>query len=214
MQYDFSRFVTDFSERTWSNYYIIDKIVNNASYEGFKANNVTQLLNSLLGLLVLPQQFQQNLFKNKADEGDYSSFMKYPTEMKQIECIIKDLKKNKKYFSNYNEGRKVYLFLRHMRNAIAHSSDGIWFYPIDKDYSCKDNEISAVIFHDKNDTGQEFCVELSIPQIITLAESLSKLISKMETMRLEQPTKKDLIHSYKEKVETFRKLMDSYTEKP
>ena len=91
-----NKFIADFVSRTKKN----DEIVkNNDGYE------VTQLINSLIGLLIIPEQ---TMYRQITDDSVDDKLL-----VKLISCINKNTYKPKK--------EDLQAITRHMRNAVAHS---------------------------------------------------------------------------------------------
>ena len=175
--YIFQEFVSDFSGRTKQNIRVIDSIYNeHDDNPDKKVYEVTQLINSLFGMIILPYE----KYNNQINESDY----KYESSYKEIQELIKILISQKFLRSTYSgehENIEVFKFIKHLRNALAHSGNGkLNFYPVN---SNKDN-IKAVYFMDslKNQDGKvcTFCCRLSVKRIKTLCELIPELYSVVE----------------------------------
>lgn len=179
--YIFQEFVKDFSGRTRQNLKVIEAIYNEHGDEpAKKVYEVTQMINCLFGMVIVPYE----KYKNQVTESDYYDDPNY----KEIRNIIKELErgagKTKFIRSTYSEDSKgvgVFSFIRHLRNALAHSGNGrLNFYPINNN---KDN-IKAVYFMDKyeNKYGHVsyFCCRLSLKRIRRLCESIPALYEALE----------------------------------
>ena len=148
--YNIECFIKDFGERTWENYQYIK---NRASQENLY--EVTQLLNSLFGLVILPVERFKDIRNIEIS--------------KEIIDMISDLENKKLLRNTYVEEKDPVMFIRHIRNAAAHAGNcGIHPYSI----MDEGKRIGGVIFYD-SDTESEFCVDLSVEGI----EKLAKLIS-------------------------------------
>ena len=100
---EYKDFIKEFYERTAKNLIVIEELYGKSvEYEVFET---TQLINSLIGMLIFPQQ---NLF-NKIKDND-TKF--------EIDCSYK-LGKNSSLAEYSNI--KFSKLLRHMRNAVAHA---------------------------------------------------------------------------------------------
>lgn len=171
--YNIEYLLADFSNRTIDNLKFVE---NNAN--AFNVFEVTQLINSLLGLIIIPvesvKQTQINDYKlEKSSSDDYY----------KIKELISKCNEEKRLYTDYtgerSESLEVSRFIRHLRNSIAHGGNhGIRFYPINESQN-----ISHIIFYDDNTmTGgnNEFCVKLSIQEIRTIVFSVSKLYCQFE----------------------------------
>lgn len=100
MEYDKHKTVRDFAERTWKNYIFIEQSAHERTAEVYE---VTQLINSLLGLLVFPQQqYMQQIPETPLEEL-------YVAGWPQIKMI-----------SGESECRTLRDLVRYLRNSIAH----------------------------------------------------------------------------------------------
>jgi len=129
-------FIRDFSKRTKSNYEFIKK--SNGKY------SVTQLINSLVGLLIIPQQKQFD----KITESLIS------TELyeKLSQCVSKN---------TYKKELNLSEIVRHMRNSVAHAR--MEFIAGIPALSSAPIEIHAIKFVDVNtDTHETIDIELTI----------------------------------------------------
>lgn len=137
--YPEGRFVESFAERTKANLEFIEERVKEEKIEGKSSEEIslyetTQLINSLIGLLIFPNaDYYKTLscdiaFKNnEANEiidkylensGDYTYKNTY--RKKITSC------KNHKTLTHYEEeGFSLYILIRHLRNAVAHRRIGI-----------------------------------------------------------------------------------------
>lgn len=120
------RFVKELAYRTMVNYYLLrdyvldtnvehsselQHILDEMSKEHFDITmkyEVTLALNSMLGLLILPQQ------EYYSESISSCNFSKLPTLMACIE--------DESYKNSYNDSKdKPALVIKHMRNAVAHN---------------------------------------------------------------------------------------------
>lgn len=213
MVYNYNAFIKDFSNRTIINYNSLLGIARDD--EKTKPFNIiekednaekcyltTQLINSMLGLLILPQQifmddtdilcppklkgeekkrfYQQNRKKrvSRLNETD---------EYNAIKEELERLYSNKCIFCDYNDNNQVLdvlELLRHMRNAVAHASHGLWFEVSDK--NGKQNQINAIYFYDIEDKAKqgnkpgEFCLKVNKEELMELLNNVSLMLAKIE----------------------------------
>ncbi len=122
---DYKVFVKDFVERTLHNLEFLEKKHESGQYEVYE---FTQLVNSLLGLLVIPQQREYN----RIDD----SFIDEQILEKLQGAIVRN-----DYARESNSHNNFKIILKHMRNAIAHGR---------LDFAGKNNVISQITFKDKS----------------------------------------------------------------
>jgi len=148
---DENDFIKEFFERTVYNLKLYNKN-NKSGNKNFKYE-VTQLINSLLGLVVFV----------KEDDLSFNSI--------NLDTIVKIEDINWRYDhrnSGECEDKNFSNFLRHIRNAISHKRLKI---------KSKDKQISSVVFKDEQRRNNNiFEVELNIEQINSLVKELSKCI--------------------------------------
>lgn len=193
--YNHKCFIKSFADRTMRNYEFILEM-KAKKQEVF---DVTQLMNSLFGLLILPFEKYKQHGANSVAEDELK--MVVPEEYNSIRKIIQQLKDDNRLMSTYGECDEKYpvgRFIKHLRNAIAHSGEeGLQFFPYDEN-----GEITSVYFYD-NLNEREFCTKITVDEIIELV----KLISKMY-VNYEKHTSID--NSYcqvKAQVEKYNKLL-------
>lgn len=182
MEIAVDRFIDELATRTIENY---DYIKNNCKNEGLY--EVTQLINSLYCLIVVPEE----IFGNKPVAGkpilntEFASYekrlKKYSPYHELAELISKLGEKNRiKYASidEYSADSPVSCFLYHMRNALCH--DGIGFLPITNEKN--KNEISDIIFRTKSMTSNNvtFMAVLSVEQLEAIARIIASFYSIVE----------------------------------
>ena len=188
--YDYNGFVKSFSDRTNKNLKLIEQVkkgklkicvpqkskrlipVKTETYE------VTQLINSLFGLLVVPQEiFKDDMWElnEKANEDnenlnnseddykkgeDYVALSKIVADLAEKKCL-------QTTYTNYYD--PVISFMWHLRNALSHSGTGLHFTPVSKH-----GQIEKVYFYDqyilnKGKTNEkykgEFCTLLTTDEI-------------------------------------------------
>ena len=191
--YDVEMMVTEFTDRTWDNYQRICEIVErNRSYDAEYRNayEVTQIINSLIGLLLFPYGHYKGE-KSKLKEIDQEAYG-------NIEDYIQKLKDEQRIFSTGRMNTNT--FLRALRNAVAHSgeNDNLMFYP----RSDANKSISHIIFHSGKDS-EEFCVKIccsdSNNELKELLENIKSLYSKAE--------EKIDVSEYDAKLDDFENLL-------
>jgi len=138
----------DFIVRTRSNLALIQARKLDVGEERFE---VTQLINSLLGLLVMPQQqeiFRQGVYMLRNLERDGWTFPR-PAQ-------------------GYHNKTELSAMLRLMRNSIAHW--GLSFIE-------RNGEISDIVMVNKNDDTGNICwrAQMSVPELRCFVERLSEL---------------------------------------
>lgn len=183
--YNMEYFISDFAKRTKTNLSIINEIANSPFQEAYE---VTQLINSLLGLVVLPNE------KFKKWGNKRSPQMK-DTE-KEIWDLLKTCKDDNRYFNSYNdeESKDVLKIIDHIRNSVSHSGKlGLHFFPV---VDGGDSEITHIIFYDSDynlilnrnkktpevahEKAKEFCLKLTIKEAGDLANLIADLYCLVE----------------------------------
>ena len=202
--YNYTHFIKEFADRTTENLRIIESF----SYKPEK-KEVTQLINSLLGLLVVPSERYKEESSEKEREEN-SLRVCSPEMYRNIKKLIAQLKKEKKLYNDYGYARKypVCDFIHHLRNAVCHSGNKtLIFTPIEEN-----KEIETVIFYDTytNPSGKmyEFCVELTVEQIRNLIAEISKMY-----IAVENSEAKDIQKEYEATVLRYRELMKKKSER-
>lgn len=215
--YNIECFLYDFSKRTTKNLEIINGIKDGSFGEmdlyRLRRNprdnyEVTQLINSLLGLVIIPVEASKKLF---VDDGriffpDFFSISEEDSKM--VLDLIDTCKKEKRYYSSYphnqNKNRKIGFFIYHIRNSLAHGgAGGVHFYPIQER-----QEITDIIFYDHNDEKkQEFCIKLSIDEIRDLEYNINNLLCGFEER---EKNIKEKINNYQDKINELEEKMRNY----
>lgn len=117
---------------------------NGSNMRGDELYEVTQLLNSLMGIAVLPFEMHKEIFKKNYQFGEINSCkeepvaeirseLKHTVEYKTLFKFILDLHREHKWESTYKrdiakdgsikEHEIVFSFLTHLRNTTCHSGD-------------------------------------------------------------------------------------------
>lgn len=190
--YNYEYFICEYIQRTKE----IRDIVIDKTGDRYKA---TLLINSLFGLLIVPNEKYKYKNRNGVSEETLSKHPGY----QGINKLVNKLKNEPQHYKNtYGDDKryKVYNFLRHLRNALAHSGNGgIYFLPI------KENtEIQSVLFYDKEEQHQ-FCVELDIPTLEKLTNNIALMYSSIDS---NQETDENKKQQYIKEVEEKKKLFE------
>lgn len=143
-------FVVDFAERTFKNLLVI--CPDNAGTEN-KGFEVTQLINSFLGILVFPQQEQCKKYREGAKpERNFTSYdyKNLPFPNKRIEKAYRDA--IEKYGERPSEKKLMassfQKMIKHLRNAIAHQNLQVEPTESDENKSQTD-QVTGFLFTDK-----------------------------------------------------------------
>lgn len=192
--YNYEHFVRDFIYRTRINKNIIQ---HRYEENPKKKYEVTQLINSLFGLIIVPNEkykFKRNEEITKEETLEIIS----EDEYNNILEFIEEIKDSGKYYNTYEDKYPVSDFIKHLRNSLAHSGEhGLHFVPLSEA-----QEITGVIFYDTDRYhNHEFCVELTISEIIDLSEIISDMYSKVDEKNAEKNRKE-----YEEEIERLRAL--------
>lgn len=141
-------YVKEFICRTQMNYFMIQNLIGhdketeishlkeimaNNEFEYQKCYEVTQLINSFLGLLVFPKEKYFNFLSRKNND-----FTHTPTLKKLANKSI-----NKNYINTYKDNRCERNVIRHLRNAVCHRR--LTIYPLTHN---KSTEIQKIKFED------------------------------------------------------------------
>ncbi len=162
--YNRDYFVKDFADRTNINLNLI-KRSDKTHYE------VTQLINSLLGLVVIPHEAYYGKI------GGIATAKKYSDSLRKIDNIVKECIDNGKYYCDYDGKQTAVQFIHHIRNSIAHSgNEGLLFCPIVEGGAEK---ITSIIFSDTDDE-HRFCVELTLDQLKKLVKHIASFFEQVE----------------------------------
>lgn len=157
MEYDTNCFIKSFARRTRVN---LDYIFSSHEYN-LNVYEVTQLINSFLGLIIIPYEkfgykipTKEEKLKNSKTDQNYNQVL-----LKKINDILKKCKKENRYINTYqyydrkSEKLKteslddIPRFIKHLRNSVAHGGNtGLRFFPVNKD----GGTIDGVIFYDSD----------------------------------------------------------------
>lgn len=151
-KYNEQNFLKDFIKRTLINL----EYIQQAEKQGKEVYEVTQLVNSCLGLIVFLQQYGDGLIS----DADIC-----PSLLKDLQnSITKNTYKGKRKEQNFNN------ILYHLRNAISHGK--LYF---ENEEHNGEMQISCIEFTDVNDKQQQFVIKLNIKQIEKLAKYTIKI---------------------------------------
>lgn len=158
----------------------LNSIIATEYMEGDKLYEVTQLINSLMGIAVLPYEMHKEYFKSINDEKvaednkgkslkELQESIRQTVPYKDLENHIRVLYGKKKWYSTYKkdlnnnrlcEATFVFSFLGHLRNATCHSGDNAMsILPL-----TEGSAIKEILFYD-NFEGQEFAMILKIEEL-------------------------------------------------
>ena len=148
---------------------------------GNKLYEVTQLINSMMGIAVLPYEMHKEYFKLisevKHPEDNRDSIredIRSGPEYDDLLNFIRELYRDKKWKTTYKRDLRekngiredviVFQFLRHLRNTVCHSGDdAISILPLDDG-----QVIREVLFYDtlgENEEIEEFAMRLTIEEV-------------------------------------------------
>lgn len=193
--YNYEHFVRDFSNRT---------IVNIDHYSG--KYEVTQLINSMLGLIIIP--FELYSFRGRLNDAE--AILSQTSYYKTIQTTIFNLigqgrLKFDKYFADRNNMPKVMPLLNHLRNCLAHPGNGIRFFPVAEG---ADDVITDVYFID--DTPKKsFVLKIKIGDLQELVYDIGKMYSEAEHHLRENTVDR----KYKERMEWADQYLQRYIKK-
>ncbi len=182
--YNIEYFLRDFADRTLKNLNYIEK-----RRRATDVYEVTQLINSLLGLIVLPVEAYEAYEKRVSGTSIKSrenTLKKTDSEAYyEVQKLLKDCESDDRYYSNYKNDKyhdkfNVSKFVKHLRNSISHSGDqGIHFYPLT---DSNENLINGIIFKDcvyederRKKIKNLFCIKLTILELQKLIDYIVRL---------------------------------------
>lgn len=181
-------FTHDYTTRTMANYNTIYKAyLNEKKYRGEDeiedAFEVTQLINSLFGILIMPFESIKALKKGQLGANnlrDVNQKMKETDEkaFNDLSAVIQELKEAHlfydSYIKDYEDGIAEIAFVHRLRNSLAHSgNNGLRFFPVGESNQ-EVSRIKSIIFCDEEDNGKgdSFVAELSVEQVERVVKSL------------------------------------------
>lgn len=175
--YNFEMFLNDFSYRTQKNLDTIYKLKNNEDvYE------VTQLINSLFGSIILPyERYQEQYFKNLNNER---KILEDDLELKQcsrkIGKVLEKCHSEKRFYSTYKyckfdknsfsterfTFKDTLNFIKHIRNALSHGGNGCMLFDFKEDVPGRESKeysmLNKIILVDKRGDNEFFYLEVNI----------------------------------------------------
>lgn len=215
--YNMEYFISDFAKRTKENMDVINDLAESKSKEDDKGVfEVTQRINSLLGLVIFPNE----RFK-KLRSGEIAMNGEMEGTAKKIQGLLNWCKNKQRYFNNYNDAsnpgdtpnpevtpnpKYIFDFCKHLRNSVAHR--GIHVFPVeegakikyvifyDSDYYIKENKKKKKEVPLNN---HEFCLKLTVEQVPVLAGYIADFYINIE--------KDDRNHDYKVWMDKIDKLL-------
>lgn len=216
--YNIDYFIADFSKRTLSNLKVIEQLKAESIQTTNEIFEVTQLINSLFGLIVVTYEAIKP-YKNPNKPVDrMRSFHSQERKLKAANTVaygkiielIHDLQRSSRYYNSYKEekdltGRLLIRFVEHMRNSLAHGGDtGLLFHPIVLNENEQD-KIKTVIFEDTNlnDKTERFIVELDLEEIKLFVLLINEIIGQRPNIRSAKSNQK----KYDRKIQELRTLM-------
>lgn len=209
--YNIEYFLSEFAQRTIENL----KWIEDSANKNGKVFEVTGLINSLLGLIIIPVEKYKNTYQIRDRDIRLAS----PGDYFDIVNLIKKCDDEKRFFSDYegdrDEYKRIYVsnFINHIRNAIAHGgNNGLHFYPISGN-----GDITHIIFYDNNEVQvkrqndrkkdiNEFCIRLSVSELKDLTKAISRLYCQFEK-RDENMSEKQ--NKYDSDIKKLRNLLEN-----
>ena len=184
-------FTHDYTERTLANYNTIYNLYlkereNLAEDEIEDAFEVTQLINSLFGILIMPFESVKALKKGQMGANNMREINQKmreidPVAFNDLTKVIQELKDAHhfydSYVKDYEDGIAEISFVHRLRNSLAHSgNNGLRFFPIGEGNQ-EVNRIKSIIFCDeeRNGKGESFVAELSVEQVERVVRSLAAI---------------------------------------
>ena len=206
--YNYAKFISDFGGRTLENIPVIDDLRandiagNKKSKEEIEKEHheVTQLINSLFGMIIVPyEKYKFRYYERESANSISEHDLKRTSGYLLIVQEIVDLEKKGKLHNSYNDHYIVGSFIKHLRNALAHSGDhGLHFTPVNQK-----KVINSIIFYDC-DGPYEFCVELSVNRVRKLIPLIFNMYKEIEDIK-----EVDDLAAYNKDVESKRRLMST-----
>jgi hypothetical protein len=167
----------------------LGNLVFTDKYAGQELYEVTQLLNSLMGIAVLPYEMHKQYFKLPVTENEQQKVieqqrlrerqntLKHNTYYQELLAFIMTLYREKKWNTTFyydkkkdriNEDTIVFQFLSHLRNAVCHGGDNAMsVLPLDDG-----TVIEEIVFYDCY-KDQEFAMRLSVDEISVLVAKVA-----------------------------------------
>lgn len=143
-------FIKDFANRTKANL----AVLGNGPYE------VTQLINSMVGLLIIPETMQFNKITDTL-----------------VDSVLLDKMKNCIESNSYRKPINLQEISRHLRNAVAHSK--IEFEAEKPNIINQPLIIHSVRFMDSKDTGESISIKIELELLKEFLFAFSDALSKL-----------------------------------
>ena len=164
--YNYEHFVKDFSNRTLKNY---------EKYQG--DNEVTQLINSMLGIIIIPYELYSFHSRWNIEERILAKTSYYESVQSIIIGLMGQRRiKYEKYRGIYDNKPKITPFLNRLRNCLAHPGNGLRFSPVAEGGQ---NTITDVYFVD-NTPGDAFVLKIDVKDLRVLISTIAKMYSEAE----------------------------------
>ncbi len=155
----------------------------------YKTYEVTQLLLSMYGMLIIPYEKYKKTTKPGKDLPQTLKQTCYYDSLKRKTKELKTAGRYRNTYSNTND-ESVYQFIRHLRNAVSH--EGIHFLPL---ASGQTEQIEEIIFYDYiaektddqnnkiryvfNSSPERFCVKISVEELKEFIEQVTGMYSQI-----------------------------------
>lgn len=195
----------------------MNKLSSTSEIEGKKLYEVTQLLNSLMGIAVLPYEMHKEFFQEVEDElrtednrglslSDIQKKLHKEREYEVLQNLIMRLHSEGKWSSTFkrdlrsgiiDDQKIVFGFLRHIRNVTCHSgNNAISILPL-----TEGEVIRNIMFYDRQDD-QEFAMWLTVEEleevVLAIADFYSNtsigFIDKTKNIREAEQRVKDILN--------------------
>lgn len=187
-------FTHDYTERTLANNNTIYNLYlkereDHAEEKIEGAFEVTQLINSLFGILIMPFESVKALKNgqmgaNAMREVNHKMKVADPIAFDDLAKVIQELKNTRHFYDSYVKDYEKEIaeisFVHRLRNSLAHSgNNGLRFFPIGEG-SQEMSKIKSIIFCDeeRNGKGESFVAELSVEQVERVVRSLATIFGK------------------------------------
>ena len=206
--YRYDQFIDELCVRTLKNLEIIKSNKENGGYE------VTQLINSLMSLIILPREMfnmKINRIQNINEQEFLNSINYLKLKLRIKDYIDNDLCIVSRSCSRGN-GMDPNEFIRHIRNSLAHNGKGrLGFLPCNND-----SEIESILFIDFDDPSDnintkdpDFVFLVSIEELSDLVTNIKDyyhdIYSNEEWSTLDQDISKDVKNMRQKYLKMYRK---------
>lgn len=156
--YDMESFIKDFAERTTKNLDVINYLAESPyNKDGKRVFEVTQLINSFLGLIILPNETFKD-WREKIKDSNNRMNQKIKEVESKVQILLDHCRQDRRYVNSFEDPDKpvrIFRFCDHIRNSVAHS--GVYFYPL-----VRGEVIDEIIFYEcSKRKDKEFCLKLN-----------------------------------------------------